>query len=42
MQYGTDGMGKYYAYQIHNNEIEKYTVEQIRYYQSEKMLRGYR
>ena len=34
MQYGTDGMGKYYAYQIHNNEIEKYTVEQI--YEPEK------
>lgn len=34
MQYGTDGMGKYYTYQIHNNEIEKYTVEQI--YKPEK------
>ena len=34
MQYGTDGMGRYYAYQIHNNEIEKYTVEQI--YEPEK------
>lgn len=34
MQYGVDGTGKYYTYQIHNNEIEKYTVEQI--YKPEK------
>ena len=34
MQYGTDGMGKYYTYQMHNNEIEKYIVEQI--YEPEK------
>lgn len=36
MQYGTDGMGKYYTYQMHNNEIEKYIVEQI--YEPEKQL----
>lgn len=28
MQYCMDETGKHYAYQIHNNEIEKYTVEQ--------------